>query len=79
VRVESVVAEGLLDRRLPTEAGAYKTLVDLRLRASHRLERWCSQLGLTPASKAAIVAAVTGGRTLAVELREQRAQLEVVN
>lgn len=52
-----------------------KTLLDLRLRASGRLQRWLDGFGATPASRAAWAESVARGG-LAAEIARRRADSE---
>jgi hypothetical protein len=70
-RIEALDAE--LDRRGPGGRGA-ATLLDLRLRASGRLERWLREFGATPATRADWAARLAHGG-LAEEIRRRREQL----
>jgi hypothetical protein len=67
-RIEALDAE--LDRRGPGGKGA-ATLLDLRLRASGRLERWLREFGATPATRADWAARLAHGG-LAEEIRRRR-------
>ena len=70
-RIEALDAE--LDRRGPGGRGA-ATLLDLRLRASGRLERWLREFGATSATRAEWAARLGQGG-LAEEIRRKRAEL----
>lgn len=61
-----------LDKRGPvTRDGGPRKILELRLRASGRLERWLSAYGLTPAARAELLATLaTGG--LAHEIAQRR-------
>jgi hypothetical protein len=67
-RVEVLDAE--LDRRGPGGKGT-ATLLDLRLRASSRLERWLREFGATPAARADWAARLAQGG-LAAEIARRR-------
>ena len=71
-RIEALDAE--LDKRGPGGRGA-ATLLDLRLRASGRLERWLREFGATPATRAEWAARLAGGG-LAAEIARRRARPE---
>ena len=57
-RIEALDTE--LDRRGPGGRGS-ASLLDLRLRASGRLERWLREFGATPATRAEWAARLAGG------------------
>jgi hypothetical protein len=59
-----------LDARQPGSRGT-ASLLDLRLRASGRLERWLAAFGATPAARAEWAAALARGG-LADEIRRRR-------
>ena len=69
-RIEALDAE--LDRRGPGGRGA-ATLLDLRLRASGRLERWLREFGATPATRADWAARLAHGG-LAEEIKRRAEQ-----
>jgi hypothetical protein len=71
------IDDDLAQRGLTNRSGNARTLLDLRLRASGRLERWCAQLGLTPAARASWVTALAHGESLAETLRRQRNEGDV--
>jgi hypothetical protein len=63
-----------LERRGPvTRDGSPRKIVDLRLRASGRLERWLAAYGLTPAARADLLATLASGG-LAAEIARRRAE-----
>jgi hypothetical protein len=72
-RVEAL--DAALDKRTPGSKGT-ATLLDLRLRASGRLERWLREFGATPAARAEWAAALGRGG-LADEIRRRREAQEV--
>jgi hypothetical protein len=67
-RIEAL--DAALDARQPGTRGT-ATLLDLRLRASGRLERWLHAFGATPAARAEWAAALARGG-LADEIRRRR-------
>ncbi len=71
VLIESVEAE--IERRgLTNGRGAPRVaLLDLRLRASGRLERWLSSFGMTPRARAELLGELGRG-TLAAEIARRR-------
>ncbi len=70
--IEALDAE--IDRGGPlTRNGAPRKVVDLRLRASGRLERWLATYGLTPAARADLLARLAEGG-LAAEIARRRAE-----
>jgi hypothetical protein len=52
-----------------------RSLLDLRLRASGRLEKWLTQFGATPQSRATWAATLAQGG-LAAEIARRRAQVD---
>jgi hypothetical protein len=56
-----------------TRADAPRKILDLRLRASGRLERWLREFGATPASRAEFARTLAEGN-LATEIARRRAQ-----
>jgi hypothetical protein len=61
-----------LDEALAQRGMAQRTLLDARLRASGRLERWLAQFGATPQSRATWAATLAQGRSLAEEIARRR-------
>jgi hypothetical protein len=68
------IDDDLLTRGLTDRGGKARSLVDLRLRASGRLERWLRQFGATPASRVEWVERVARGETLAAIVRDEVAE-----
>ena len=66
---EELLANGLTDRR-----GKARSLVELRIRLSGRLERWLKEFGATPAAREHWVQALTGGETFAEVVRREIAE-----
>lgn len=67
-RIEAL--DAALDARQPGSRGT-ATLLDLRLRASSRLERWLREFGATPAARAEWAARLAQGG-LAAEIARRR-------
>nr|MBA3427580.1 hypothetical protein [Actinomycetota bacterium] len=61
----------LADGKLENGRGQARSLLDLRLRASTKLERWLNALGLLPSARAEWSAAL-GGVGLAADLARRR-------
>lgn len=68
------IDEDLTRRGLTDRTGKARSLVDLRLRASGRLERWLREFGATPASRVEWVERVARGETLASIVRDEVAE-----
>jgi len=66
---EELLANGLTDRK-----GNARSLVELRVRLSGRLERWLAAYGATPAARVQWVHALTDGKSLADVVRREVAE-----
>ena len=69
-RIDAALADG----RVESGRGQARALLDIRLRASGKLQGWVAQLGLTPAARATW-AAQLGGGGLVADLRRRQAEL----
>lgn len=58
-------------RGLLNKAGEPRTLIELRIRISGRIERWLSQFGATPASRVDWVGKLSAGSDLVATLRRE--------
>jgi hypothetical protein len=59
----------LAERGVANRRGDARSMVDIRLRASARLDRWLTQFGMTPASRAQLVGRLDHDDSLADDLR----------
>jgi hypothetical protein len=71
VMAEAIDAD--IERRglLNKKTGEVRTLVDLRIRLSGRIERWLREFGLTPASRVDWVGVLTSSEDLVSALRRE--------
>jgi hypothetical protein len=65
------IDQDLSERGLTDRHGNARSLLEYRARLSGRLERWLSQFGATPASRAAWVETVARGEGLAAAVRRE--------
>ena len=63
-----------LAKRGLTRKGETRSLVDLRLRASGRLERWLKEFGATPASRLAWVDSLSRAEAVSTAVRDEVAE-----
>ena len=68
-RIDATLAERPLENR----GGRARTLLDVRAKLSGRLDRWLTQFGATPASRADFAATLAQGG-LAAEIARRRAE-----
>jgi hypothetical protein len=66
---EDLGRRGLTDRK-----GNARSLLELRIRISGRLERWLREFGATPASRVEWVERISRGETIAAALRDEVAK-----
>lgn len=64
-----------LSKKITTNGGGARGMLDLRLRASGRLASWLSQLGLVPRARAELMAMLAQGG-LAAEISRRREAAE---
>ena len=61
-------------RGLLNKAGEPRTLIELRIRISGRIERWLTQFGATPAARVDWVGKISAGGDLVATLRREMAR-----
>ena len=70
--IEAIDAD-LAQRGVSDKRGGTRHMVEMRVRASGRLERWLAQFAMTPASRASFLATVAQG-SLAEEIARRRSE-----
>jgi hypothetical protein len=65
------IDDDLLRRGLTDRSGKARTLIDLRVRLSGRLQRWLREFGATPASRVEWVGQLAQGESLVDVVRKE--------
>jgi hypothetical protein len=74
VALLEAIDEDLAKRGLTDRKGNARSLLDLRIRISGRLERWLREFGATPAARVEWVERISRGEAIAAALREEVAE-----